>query len=524
MPSDTGLRIRGRQPRDGLTPFASMTAMRVAMVASECEPFAKTGGLADVVDALSRALGRLGHEVDVYLPRYRGVAVPAEHERRPLAVPVGVASDVDVGDVATVDLLTAQADGYRIRLVEHPHSYDRAGYYGEGGDYPDNAARFALLGRTALEAIRSEGRPVDVLHGHDWQAGPALLLQRRVYGSDPVVGPAASVLTCHNLAYHGWVPRPVAWQLGLPEGTGAPDGVDLLREAIAVADLVNTVSATYAEESRRPEYGAGLDDLLATRGDRYLGILNGIDAALWDPATDAALPARYSRGDLAGKAACKRELEERLGLGWADQDEGWDERGAPLLGMIGRLDPQKGFDLLAAAAGHLIDLGARIVVLGTGDRRLIADLETAAAARRDRLVVLERFDREEARRIYAASDLFLMPSRFEPSGQGQLIALRYGSVPLVRATGGLADTVRDADADPAGGNGFVFDAADAAALVEAARRAIEAYRDRPRWERLVARGMAEDFSWDRPARQYVALYERAVGLRWGGHGAGAAAG
>jgi starch synthase len=511
--------------------------MHIAMVASECEPYAKTGGLADVVDALARELGSQGHDVDVYLPLYRGVQPPDGATRTTFGVPRGpdpAQGPDDPGDVATVDLVSGQASGYRIRLVDHPYSFARRGYYGEGGtDYPDNAARFALLGRTALEAIGREGRPLDILHGHDWQAGPALLLQRHRYADNPLVARAGSLLTCHNLAYHGWVPRAVAWQLDLPQRVGGPAGVDLLREGIAVADLVNTVSPTYAEESRRPEFGAGLDDLLRSLGDRYFGILNGLDQALWDPATDAVLAARYSADDPAGKAICKHDLASRLGLDVASAvpatvgsgaratvapatATSWDERGAPLFGMIGRLDPMKGFDLVTAAAPTLLSAGARLVVLGTGDPTLVSGLQDLAAQRPDRLVVLERFDRDEARRIYAGADMFLMPSRFEPSGQGQMISLRYGTLPLVRRTGGLADTVQDVDADPARGNGFVFSPAEPAALVETAERAIRTYRDASRWSELVRRGMREDFSWARPARQYVAAYERAVDFRKAG--------
>ncbi len=499
------------------------------MVASECEPFAKTGGLADVVDALARALGELGHDVDVYLPLYRDVVPPPDPDPRTLSVPVATgtprssAMGTDPLEPTTVRLLSAPADGYRIRLVDHPPSFDRPSYYGgPDGDYPDNPARFTLLGGTMIEAIRSEGG-VDAIHGHDWQSGPSLLLLAHAYRDDPLVARTATVLTIHNLAYHGWTPRGSAWQLGLGEAArsvGKPEGIDLLREAILAADVVNTVSPTYAEESRGPEYGAGLDDVLRAKGDRYLGILNGIDARLWDPATDAALPARFSLQDLAGKVTCKRELMARLGLdlgtgepGWRkseqDADDGWGERGAPLSGIVGRLDPQKGFDLLASAAPALLRAGSRLVVLGTGDERLVTALKELAAERPDRLAVIARFDRDEARRIYAASDLFLMPSRFEPCGQGQMIALRYGSIPIVRRTGGLADTIVDADADPDRGNGFVFGPPDPGALLEAAGRAIAAYRDEQRWTRLVQRGMRQDFSWAGRARDYVALYERA---------------
>ena len=363
--------------------------------------------------------------------------------------------------------------------------------------------------------MRADGEPIDVLHGHDWQSGPALLLLRHAYGDDPLLGNVASMLTCHNLAYHGWVPREGgrAAALGLPASVGKEDGVDLLREAVRIADIVNTVSPTYADESKTPEFGAGLDDVLRARSESYIGIINGIDTKLWDPATDAALPASYSMGALGGKAVCKSTLMDKLGIVGATADEGWDERGAPLFGLIGRLDPQKGFDLLAGAAGDLLSMGIRIVVLGSGDSKLIEGLRAQALGREERLSVNERFDRDLARQIYAGVDVFLMPSRFEPCGQGQMISLRYGSVPLVRSTGGLADTIVDEDEDAVNGNGFTFLPETPAALIEASERALAAYRDADRWDALQRRGMAEDFSWDGPAKQYLAAYDRAKGIR-----------
>jgi len=478
--------------------------MRIAMVASECEPWAKTGGLADVVDALSRALGASGpagpgHEVDVYLPWYAGLTPPQELVPLELRVPVGGPDGVARHE--TVMLWSGQADGYRLRLVQHAPSFERPQYYMDAdGDFEDNAARFTLLGRAALEAIRAEARPVDIIHGHDWQSGPALLSLRHRYGGDPLLAGTATMLTCHNLAYHGWTPHEEAWQLDLPADIGQPDGVDLLREAINTADMVNTVSPNYARESLTPEYGAGLDDVLRERGDRYIGIINGIDTELWDPAHDATLVAPYDASDLSAKVETRADLMARNGL---DPD-------GPLLGVIGRLDPQKGFDLVAAAAPELVESGARLIVLGTGNEQLVADLVELAGEQPDRIAVLERFDRDEARRIYAGADLFLMPSRFEPCGQGQIIAMRYGTPPVVRRSGGLADTVIDADEDPQNGTGFVFGPARPDALIGAARRAMAALEDPSRLRHIQAQGMARDHSWRVPARQYEAAYGRAI--------------
>ena len=511
--------------RDPRAEAAGPPPRHVVFVASECEPWAKTGGLADVVDALARALGRSGIAVDVFLPAYRTARRPPIKDRITVAVPVSRSDDEDPrndDEVATVDILSGHADGYRLRLVDHPYHFDRAGLYGEeGGDYPDNGARFALFCRAALEAIRAEGRPVEVIHGHDWQAALALIYRDVHYARDPLIGRAATILTIHNLAYHGWVPRQRFAELQLPERIGEPAGVDLLREGIGAADLVTTVSPTYAREALTPEYGMGLVDDLVARGGRFVGIMNGIDPDLWNPATDVSLPLRYGgRADRArrvasfvqGKAAAKADLATRHGLAEAGT--------RPLLGMIGRLDPQKGFDLVAGAAEGMVHAGANLIVLGTGRAELLAGLRGVAEAEPGRIAVIERFDRDEARRIYAGSDLFLMPSRFEPSGQGQLIAFRYGTPVIARRTGGLADSVVDDDeareggaVGTAGGNGFLFDDPTPAALLQAVRRALFAHGDRQRWQDLCRRVMALDHSWDRPAREYVAAYRRAIGLR-----------
>jgi len=470
------------------------------MVTSECEPFAKTGGLADVVDALSRALGQLGHEVDVYLPRYRGIDAPQPFEKLELEVPTAF------GQVY-VSVLSAAVRGYRLRLVDHAPSFDRPNYYVEAGaDYPENGFRFSLLGRAALEAMRAEARPVDVLHCHDWEGAPAILLLRHRYadrGATAALGAPGTMLTCHNLAYQGWVPREQVYaQLDLPDNVGPPAGVNLLFEGILAADVVSTVSPTFARESLSVEYGSGMDPALRARGDRYLGILNGIDTELWNPATDTDIPATYSADDLTGKHVCRAALCAELGL----------DAGGPVLAMVSRLDPQKGFDLLTAAAEQLVEDGARICVLGTGDPGLVQGLRMVAQRHPDRVAVVERFDRALARRMYAGADCFLMPSRFEPSGQSQMISMRYGTIPVVRVTGGLADTVLDDDEADGAGNGFSFHDPIAPALVDACLRAMAALADPPRWRELQARGMSADYSWRGPAREYVAAYRRAIAL------------
>ena len=529
--------------------------MRVVCIAAECEPWAKTGGLGDVVDALARAVGatgRLAEEtgadatattrkprlpqsqvwmgtgavmgvgkgepgppghveppVDVFLPKYRGVSVPAHATARSLAVPDPLAED----GTTEVTLVEFEDRGYRVRLVDHPPAYDREGLYGDsGGDYPDNGWRFGLLCRAAIEALLTDERPVDVLHLHDWQAVPAVILRDCAYEAYPLISRAAVMVTIHNLAYQGWLTADQAAGMVFPDELAQAlspesDGVLLLREGILRAELVTTVSPGYAQEVLRPTFGMGLNPLLVGLGHRFGGILNGLDMAVWNPATDEALAERYSRADLAGKAICRRALLSELGF---DPDDA-----GPVFGMIGRLDPQKGFDLLAGAAPDLVEAGARIVVLGTGDPGLVEDLRTLAVEHPKLVAVLETFDRALARRIYAGADLYLMPSRFEPCGQGQMIAMRYGTPPVVRRTGGLADTVADVDERPADGTGFVHNAATAKALLDACRRAMDHYRaGGEAWAALQDRGMAVDWSWEAgPAEQYAASYWRAISLR-----------
>ena len=488
--------------------------MRVAMLSAECEPWAKTGGLADVVDALARALGRLSGEavetpVDVFLPRYRIVPEPQAIERTQV---LSVPDPVSETGVTEVTILDVPADGYRLRLVDHPAAFDRDGFYGDAsGDFPDNAWRFGLFCRAALEALRTDGQPLDVLHLHDWHTGPAAVQRDTAYASDSIVGRAAILLTLHNLAYHGWTPRADLGQLGLEPGDGVIDkdayGIDLLAAGIERAELVNTVSPGFAKEALTAEFGMGLDGALKAKRDRFIGILNGLDTEVWDPATDADTAAPFSLADRSGKAACRADLLRRIGF---DADDP-----GLVIGMIGRLDPQKGFDLLEAATPALLERGVRLVVQGSGHPSLADPFRGIAHARPDRVAFIERFDRVMARRIYAGADCFAMPSRFEPCGQGQMIALRYGTPPIVHRVGGLADTVIDETTHRGAGTGFAFGAATVDALLHAIDAAMRMRAaGGAAWEGLLDRGMAVDFDWvTGSAPSYVDAYRRAIALR-----------
>ncbi len=482
--------------------------MRIVQIASECEPWAKTGGLGDVVDALARSVGAIGGSdgrVDVFLPRYATVPVPAglRATRR-----VRIPDPRSRSGSSVVRIIDLDGGGYRLRLVDHPAAFDRPELYG----YDDDAWRFGVLCSAALHTIAAEGVPIDVLHLHDWHTGPAAILRETALAADPIAARAAIVLTLHNLAYQGWVPRERLDQLGLAPGDGfvAPDaaGVGLLWSAIDLAERVNTVSPTFARELLTPAFGFGLEGVLAARGDRYSGILNGLDTTLWDPATDTTIAATFDATHLGGKAVCRADLLARVGFDPADD--------GPVASAIGRLDPQKGFDLIAGAAPAILAGGTRLIVQGSGSDDVALPLRRLAAQMPDRFALIERFDRDMARRAYAGADLFLMPSRFEPCGQGQMIAMRYGTPPIVHRTGGLADTVVDETSVPGAGTGFTFEHPTIDGLTRAVGRAV-AMRRRgrgARWRELVGRAMAVDHDWRMgPAPAYRALYERAIADR-----------
>ncbi|TLM65217.1 MAG: glycogen synthase GlgA [Deltaproteobacteria bacterium] len=490
----------GRLPARGKTARRNRS-LRVLMVASEAAPFAKTGGLGDVLGTLPPALRAQGVDVRLVLPWYRSAREVAG-TLRPLAQRIAVGLGAEDWSMR---VRRGRHDGVPVYFLDVPELFDRSGLYGEGGrDYPDNDRRFALLGRGALELARTLGFAPDVVHAHDWQAALAVIDLRHRLWADPFFSGTGSLLTIHNLGYQGTFPPTVLADLGLGPDLFTIDGLEfhglasLLKGGIRFADHVSTVSPTYCREIQTPAFGVGLDGLLRTRRQRLHGILNGLDGQRWNPAHDPCLPAPYAADHLAGKAVCKAALQQELGLQVDDR--------APLAAMVTRLDRQKGLDLLLEAWEQVLARGLQLVLLGTGTPDYEQRFAQLAAQSPDRVAVIPRFDDGLARRIYAASDLFLMPSRYEPCGLGQLIALRYGSVPLVHATGGLADTIRDPRESPAEANGFVFHEFSVPALLATLDRLLAARELRDDWQTLVQRGMRQDFSWQRSAEDYLDLY------------------
>ena len=475
--------------------------MKLLMVTSEAAPFAKTGGLADVAGSLPLALHALGHDVRLVMPWYRAVREVTGNlrpSRRKLSIPIG-------DHIYQAGYRTGEIRGVPVYFIDVPELYDRPELYGEHGqDYPDNAERFGLLSLAALELVRQLKFCPDVIHAHDWQAGlvPVYLHQQR--GHDPFFAKTSSLFTIHNLGYQGIFPLAVGRALGLDEPLLTADGLEyhgqisLLKGGIRFADQINTVSPTYCQEIQTPECGIGLDGLLRSRADRLHGLLNGLDGKLWTPANDQALTHPYSAEHLPAKAACKKVLQEELGLQASAK--------TPIVAMITRIDTQKGIELVLESWDKILSRDLQLVILGTGNPDFERRLAGAASFYPGQASVLLRFDDALSRRIYAGSDLFLMPSRYEPCGLGQLIALRYGSVPLVHATGGLVDTIIDPLASADQANGFVFHGYRHGSLMECLDRALAAYAEPKAWRKLVLQGMRQETSWTHAAEQYVALY------------------
>jgi len=481
--------------------------MHIAFAASECVPYSKTGGLADVVGALPPALAALGHQVTVYTPLYRQTKLAqAKTVLRSVTVPFDdryrFCSIVDGGTHS----------GVQFYFVDYPPYFDREALYGtSAGDYRDNAERFALFSRAVLEASKFLGRP-DIFHCHDWQTALIPVLLRTVYLEDPAFQDVASVFTIHNMGYQGLFPPEILpllmlpWDLFTITKLEFYGNVNLLKGALNFADYVTTVSRKYSQEIQTAEYGFGLEGVLRARSSTVTGILNGVDYREWSPESDKYIAARYSGQDLSGKRQCKADLLREFGVSSEDARP-------PVIGIVSRFAAQKGFDLIAQVMDRLAREEMIVVALGSGDREYQDMFQRLGKQFPQKIAVKIAYDNALAHKIEAGSDMFLMPSKYEPCGLNQIYSLRYGTVPIVRATGGLDDTIENWDPRTQKGTGFKFTGYTGEALLATVRTALQAFQDRSGWEKLMRNGIAKDFSWNASAKEYVRVYERARQFR-----------
>jgi starch synthase len=481
--------------------------MHIVFAASEGVPYSKTGGLADVVGALPRALVELGHQVTVYLPKYKQTKVESP---RIVVRSVTIPFDDQYRFCSVLDGGTH--NGVQFYFIDYPPFFERDALYGlPGGDYPDNAERFALFCRAVLEATKLVGVP-DVLHCHDWQTALIPVLLRTNYVGDWTLNRVPVVFTLHNLGYQGVFNEGVLPLLGLPwelftmnrmEFYGR---VNFLKGGIVFSDFATTVSRRYAQEIQTSEYGFGLEGVLRARAATLVGILNGVDYSEWDPATDKYIVANYAVDSIDRKLLDKQDLLREFGLDAADQS-------FPLVGIVSRFAAQKGFDLIAAVADRLMREPMLMVVLGTGEKQYEYLFQRLAQQFPHKFAVKVAYDNRLAHKIEAGADIFLMPSRYEPCGLNQIYSLKYGTVPVVRATGGLDDTIEHFNPHTGAGTGFKFHDYHGEALLGAIREAIAAFADKTAWHRIMRNGMLKDYSWTNSAREYVRVYEKARQLR-----------
>jgi starch synthase len=476
--------------------------MNIAFVASEGVPFSKTGGLADVVGALPRALASLGHQVTVYLPRYRqtrltdpatvvrSVTVPFDDQYR-------FASVIDGGSQG----------GVRFYFVEYPQYFDREALYGTpAGDYPDNAERFALFSRVVLEASKILGVP-QIFHCHDWQSALVPVLLRTIYSEDPAFRDVGTVFTIHNMGYQGLFPPDtlpllmLPWDLFTMSKMEFFGQVNFLKGALTFSDFITTVSRKYSQEIQTSEYGFGLEGVLRDRASTVTGILNGVDYDEWSPQADKFIAAKFSPQDLTGKIKCKQDLLETFGVKSADAK-------LPVIGIVSRFAAQKGFDLIAQVADRIAREDMIVIALGAGDKAYEELFLRLNKQFPNKIAVKVAYDNAIAHKIEAGADMFLMPSRYEPCGLNQIYSLKYGTVPIVRATGGLDDTIEPWDARTGKGTGFKFTEYNGESLLLTIKQALAAYRDQTSWQALMRNGMNRDFSWNASAREYGKIYDR----------------
>ncbi|MHB1130837.1 MAG: glycogen synthase [Chloroflexota bacterium] len=481
--------------------------LRILISAAEVVPFAKTGGLADVTGSLPKALKQLGHDVRVCMPRY-GRIDPArfnlQRALEPFAVPMDEATE-------SVGVLAGKiGDDIPVYMIDSERYFGREGLYG----YPDDGERFVLFCRAAMEMVKHLGWQPDLIHCHDWHTGIIPNWLHTAYLGDPFFADTASLFTIHNLQYQGIFGQRILEVAGIdeygfiprPDMADLSNVVDLMARGILFSDIVNTVSERYAEEIKTPEYGERLDPLLRDRAEHLFGVLNGIDYEQFNPATDRYIARNFDVTTLPLRAENKAALQREAGL--PERPE------VPLIGMISRLVDQKGCDILATALEPMLRvLDVQFVLLGTGDQHYHTVFGDLAQRYPEKMALFLTFNAPLSQKIYAGSDMFLMPSRFEPCGLGQMVSLHYGSIPIVRSTGGLADTIQDFDPRTGQGNGFAFAPHDGMHLYTAVVRALETFKYAETWRQLQVGGMQADFSWRASALKYVDLYRRALAVR-----------
>ncbi len=479
------------------------TPLRILFVSSEVFPFAKTGGLADVSSSLPKALAKEGIDVRVIMPLYKSVI---ESGIKLEKIAAGIKHRFS-GRIFGFDLYSHCADGVTTYFVKKDKYFSRKNLYGtSSGDYPDNALRFGYFSRAVLVATEAIDFQPHIVHCNDWHTALIPFYLRFLLNKDKFFNGIKTLFTIHNLAYQGVFGKIFMHRLGIPGSFFTADGLEFygklnfMKSGINYSDAINTVSSKYAEEIMTPEFGCGMDGLLAARGQDLSGIPNGVDYSQWAPESDRFIKTRYSIDDIEKKLECKKDLIDSVDLK-IPQDR-------PVIGYVGRFADQKGVDFLADVADKIDDLNAALVILGSGDAKYDKIFRDMERNHPERVKVVQAFDEELAHKITAGSDIFLMPSRYEPCGLNQMYSIRYGTIPVVRATGGLDDVVTDFDKDNDKGNGFKFDSISAEALVQTIKRAVQYYEDRGLWKSLMRQAMTYDFSWKHSAKEYVRLYEK----------------
>ncbi|MFP4497243.1 MAG: glycogen synthase GlgA [Vulcanimicrobiota bacterium] len=480
---------------------------KVLIATTEAVPFAKTGGLADVTGSLPGALKNMGADVNLVMPKYSFI-----DDKKFKIKDTGFSFNVPMdGHDVEVKISKTTLPGTKndVFFVECDRYFDRDGLYGEGGcDYTDNDMRFALFSRAVVDMMKVMDFKPEVVHCNDWQTGLIPTYMRTVYGNDDFYRGISTIMTIHNIAFQGVFPAETMNRIGLPWDIFNVDGVEYwgqvsyLKSGIVYADLISTVSETYAREIQTShEFGLGMEGLLASRSDDLYGIINGIDYSTWNPSKDKHLNSTYDNSDLRGKNRNKKDLQKTRGL---------DTGNIPMITMVTRLDENKGIEMVAQAMEQIMNMDVQMMILASGEKRYEDMLQQLADTYRNNLSVEISFDETMAHKIYAGGDIFLMPSKTEPCGTSQMIALHYGQLPIVHNTGGLADTVTDYTDNPDTGNGFTFDEFTTGAMMDAIDRALETYSNKRKWNSIVKKSMAVDYSWKNSASKYMDLYKKAA--------------